>query len=92
MVSGYESGQISGFLAMDDFLDRFGENGQFSATRSGAIVGLLAYVPHLIMLCSLPYIYLASVHYSVALSQHRLRILMAAASPFPAPLSSTSLV
>lgn len=39
---GYESGQISGFLEMDDFKQRFGENGEFSATRSGAIVGLLA--------------------------------------------------
>ena len=38
---GYESGQISGFLAMSDFMDRFGENGQFSAIRQGAIVGLL---------------------------------------------------
>jgi hypothetical protein len=41
---GYESGQISGFLAMPDFLERFGENGQFSAIRQGTIVGLLAYV------------------------------------------------
>lgn len=39
---GYESGQISGFLAMDDFIARFGENGEFSAVRQGAIVGLLA--------------------------------------------------
>ncbi|KAJ4315437.1 hexose transporter hxt5 [Neodidymelliopsis sp. IMI 364377] len=39
---GYESGQISGFLAMSDFLDRFGDNGQFSAIRQGTIVGLLA--------------------------------------------------
>lgn len=39
---GYESGQISGFLAMPDFIDRFGENGQFSAVRQGTIVGLLA--------------------------------------------------
>jgi SP family sugar:H+ symporter-like MFS transporter len=39
---GYESGQISGFLEMDDFKQRFGENGEFSAVRSGAIVGLLA--------------------------------------------------
>ncbi|KAI0584077.1 hypothetical protein TUN199_06697 [Pyrenophora tritici-repentis] len=39
---GYESGQISGFLEMDDFQSRFGENGKFSAVRSGAIVGLLA--------------------------------------------------
>lgn len=39
---GYESGQISGFLAMPDFIDRFGDNGEFSAVRSGTIVGLLA--------------------------------------------------
>lgn len=30
-----------GFLAMSDFLDRFGENGKFSAARQGTIVGLL---------------------------------------------------
>lgn len=41
-IFGYESGQISGFLAMPDFLNRFGENGQFSAVRQGTIVGLLA--------------------------------------------------
>jgi SP family sugar:H+ symporter-like MFS transporter len=39
---GYESGQISGFLAMSDFIDRFGENGAFSPVRQGTIVGLLA--------------------------------------------------
>lgn len=39
---GYESGQISGFLAMADFIDRFGDNGEFSAVRQGTIVGLLA--------------------------------------------------
>ncbi|KAF2681584.1 general substrate transporter [Lentithecium fluviatile CBS 122367] len=39
---GYESGQISGFLAMTDFIDRFGDNGHFSAVRQGTIVGLLA--------------------------------------------------
>jgi SP family sugar:H+ symporter-like MFS transporter len=39
---GYESGQISGFLAMPDFVDRFGEDGKFSAVRQGTIVGLLA--------------------------------------------------
>ncbi|KAJ4347968.1 hexose transporter hxt5 [Didymosphaeria variabile] len=38
---GYESGQISGFLAMTDFIERFGENGEFSAVRQGTIVGLL---------------------------------------------------
>jgi SP family sugar:H+ symporter-like MFS transporter len=39
---GYESGQISGFLAMPDFIERFGENGEFSDVRQGTIVGLLA--------------------------------------------------
>jgi SP family sugar:H+ symporter-like MFS transporter len=39
---GYESGQISGFLEMNDFKERFGDDGKFSAVRSGAIVGLLA--------------------------------------------------
>jgi SP family sugar:H+ symporter-like MFS transporter len=39
---GYESGQISGFLAMPDFLERFGDNGSFSAIRQGTIVGLLS--------------------------------------------------
>jgi SP family sugar:H+ symporter-like MFS transporter len=39
---GYESGQISGFLAMPDFIDRFGDNGRFSDIRQGTIVGLLA--------------------------------------------------
>ncbi|TVY84680.1 Galactose transporter [Lachnellula suecica] len=38
---GYESGQISGFLQMSDFLARFGENGKFSAVRQGTIVALL---------------------------------------------------
>ncbi|KAG9231942.1 putative hexose transporter 2 [Amylocarpus encephaloides] len=38
---GYESGQISGFLQMSDFLDRFGKNGEFSAVRQGSIVALL---------------------------------------------------
>jgi SP family sugar:H+ symporter-like MFS transporter len=39
---GYESGQISGFLAMSDFINRFGEDGKFSPVRQGTIVGLLA--------------------------------------------------
>jgi SP family sugar:H+ symporter-like MFS transporter len=39
---GYESGQISGFLAMPDFIERFGDNGEFSPVRQGTIVGLLA--------------------------------------------------
>ncbi|KAF2846721.1 MFS monosaccharide transporter-like protein [Plenodomus tracheiphilus IPT5] len=51
---GYESGQISGFLAMDDFIERFGENGKFSAVRQGAIVGLLAVGTLFGCLCSAP--------------------------------------
>ena len=44
---GYDTGQISGFLAMPDFLRRFGQrhdNGTyyFSNVRSGLIVGLLS--------------------------------------------------
>lgn len=48
LIFGYDTGQISGFLEMDDFLDRFGmthpENGQkyFSSVRSGLIVSLLS--------------------------------------------------
>ncbi|KAF1943860.1 general substrate transporter [Clathrospora elynae] len=51
---GYESGQISGFLEMSDFQNRFGENGKFSAVRSGAIVGLLAVGTLFGCLCSAP--------------------------------------
>ncbi|KAJ4374868.1 hexose transporter hxt5 [Neocucurbitaria cava] len=51
---GYESGQISGFLAMSDFIERFGENGEFSAVRQGAIVGLLAVGTLFGCLCSAP--------------------------------------
>ncbi|KAK0271627.1 hexose transporter hxt5 [Friedmanniomyces endolithicus] len=44
LIFGYDTGQISGFLAMDDFLTRFGnEPGPaFSNVRSGTIVGLLS--------------------------------------------------
>lgn len=34
--------QISGFLAMKDFKNRFGENGEFTPVREGTIVGLLS--------------------------------------------------
>ncbi|PVH98104.1 general substrate transporter [Periconia macrospinosa] len=51
---GYESGQISGFLAMDDFTARFGDNGVFSAVRQGTIVGLLAIGTLIGCLCSAP--------------------------------------
>ncbi|CAK3815546.1 High-affinity fructose transporter ght6 [Lecanosticta acicola] len=47
VIFGYDTGQISGFLAMPDFLERFGQqhsNGEyyFSNVRSGLIVGLLS--------------------------------------------------
>jgi MFS transporter, SP family, sugar:H+ symporter len=40
-VTRSQSLTILGFLQMADFLDRFGENGKFSAARQGTIVGLL---------------------------------------------------
>jgi len=42
LIFGFDTGQISGFLAMDDFKTRFGENGEFTAVREGTIVGLLS--------------------------------------------------
>lgn len=47
MIFGYDTGQISGFLEMKDFLQRFGNSGppndrSFTDTRSGTIVGLLS--------------------------------------------------
>lgn len=47
LIFGYDTGQISGFLEMPDFLERFGErdaNGTpyFSNVRSGLIVALLS--------------------------------------------------
>lgn len=46
MIFGYDTGQISGFLAMPDFLERFGDTTKkgkpaFSNSRSGTIVGLV---------------------------------------------------
>lgn len=46
-IFGYDTGQISGFLQMQNFLQRFGEdqgngNYSFSNVRSGLIVGLLS--------------------------------------------------
>lgn len=43
---GYDTGQISGFLEMKNFLQRYGEPGpdgsfQFSNVRAGLIVGLV---------------------------------------------------
>lgn len=47
LIFGYDTGQISGFLAMSDFLGRFGDTtdggkAAFTDTRSGTIVGLLS--------------------------------------------------
>ncbi|EJP71045.1 hexose transporter [Beauveria bassiana ARSEF 2860] len=47
MIFGYDTGQISGFLEMPDFLERFGQldsngNYHFSRVRSGLIVSLLS--------------------------------------------------
>lgn len=46
-VFGYDTGQISGFLEMDNFLQRYGQLGDdgkyhFSNVRSGLIVGLVS--------------------------------------------------
>ncbi|KAI9712227.1 MAG: hypothetical protein M1812_006962 [Candelaria pacifica] len=41
-IFGYDTGQISGFLEMPDFLRRFGTNGEFSDVRAGLITGLLS--------------------------------------------------
>lgn len=48
IIFGYDTGQISGILEMDDFLQRFGEVGadgshSFSNVRSGLIVSLVCY-------------------------------------------------
>lgn len=50
----FQTGQISGFLEMDDFRDRFGQNGEFSNVRSGTIVGLLSIGTLIGALCSAP--------------------------------------
>ncbi|KAH0290152.1 general substrate transporter, partial [Aureobasidium sp. EXF-3399] len=42
LIFGFDTGQISGFLAMPDFLNRFSENGEFTPVREGTIVGLLS--------------------------------------------------
>lgn len=59
MVFGYDTGQISGFLEMPDFLDRFGEHKadgsiKFSNVRSGLIVGLLSIGTLIGALCAAP--------------------------------------
>lgn len=47
IIFGYDTGQISGFLEMKNFLHRFGEPDgkggfEFSNVRSGLIVGLVS--------------------------------------------------
>lgn len=46
IVFGYDTGQISGFLEMKNYLHRYGELGkdgyEFSNVRSGLIVGLVS--------------------------------------------------
>lgn len=44
LIFGYDTGQISGFLAMSDFKKRFGSGTppSFSNVRAGTIVGLLS--------------------------------------------------
>lgn len=43
LIFGFDTGQISGFVAMPDFLRRFSDNGKkFSNVREGTIVGLLS--------------------------------------------------
>ncbi|KAK2025644.1 general substrate transporter [Colletotrichum zoysiae] len=59
MVFGYDTGQISGFLEMPDFRQRFGEAGpdgtyHFSNVRSGLIVGLLSIGTLIGALCAAP--------------------------------------
>ncbi|KAL0261616.1 hexose transporter hxt5 [Diplodia seriata] len=51
---GYESGQISGIMAMTDFKNRFADHGKFNAARSGTIVGLLCIGTLIGCLCSAP--------------------------------------
>jgi SP family sugar:H+ symporter-like MFS transporter len=48
---GYDTGQISGFLEMDNFLERYGQQKDdgtcyFSNIRSGLIVGLVGSSPN----------------------------------------------
>ena len=48
LIFGYDTGQISGFVEMDDFLQRFGEKSGssyvFSNVREGLIVGMVSSV------------------------------------------------
>ena len=43
-----------GFLAMPDFIARFGESGEFAAVRQGTIVGLFTIGTLIGCLCSTP--------------------------------------
>ena len=42
LIFGYDTGQISGFVAMQDFVQRFGDNGGFTNWKEGTIVGLVS--------------------------------------------------
>lgn len=46
LIFGYDTGQISGFMEMKNYLQRYGEPGkdgyEFSNVRSGLIVGLVS--------------------------------------------------
>ena len=45
LIFGYDTGQISGFVEMDDFLDRFaGPTRTFSNWKEGLIVGLVSII------------------------------------------------
>ncbi|KAK4951500.1 hexose transporter hxt5 [Elasticomyces elasticus] len=56
LIFGYDTGQISGFLEMEDFKARFadGPNDTFGNVRSGTIVGLLSIGTLIGALCSAP--------------------------------------
>ncbi|KAL2823444.1 general substrate transporter [Aspergillus cavernicola] len=58
LLFGYDTGQISGFQEMSDYLERFGELGDdgyaFSNVRSGLIVGLLSIGTLIGALCGAP--------------------------------------
>ena len=46
LIFGYDTGQISGFVQMPDFIDRFaGPTGKFSNWKEGLIVGLVSSSP-----------------------------------------------
>lgn len=45
LIFGYDTGQISGFVQMQDFIDRFaGPSGSFSNWKEGTIVGLVCLI------------------------------------------------